>query len=252
MIKFTSEDIFLVTGSSSGIGKSVALKLNELGSKVIAVSRSPEALKVLQNTSAYPHNFFFEIINLSSEIEKLSERVLELSSRYGRLRGIVLSAGEQQILPLRSLTPKKAKELFDINYFANIALCKGFCDRRAHREKDSSVVFISSIASVTGNAGIINYSASKGAINSAVKALAVELAKDNIRVNAVLPGFVKTGIIDKWRDIYTHEYLEQLEKEYPLGIGQPEYVADLVVFLLSDCSRWITGGNIIIDGGASL
>lgn len=252
MIEFEANDIFLVTGSTSGIGRSVILMLNELGGKTIAISRNVDALKKLRDHAQNPTAIYPEVMDLTNKQENLHQWVLDLASRYGKLKGAVLSAGEQQITPLRAVNLAKAKDLFDINYFANIALCQGFCDRRANRGEGSSVVFLSSIASITGNAGLMNYSATKGAINSAVKAMAIEMAKEKIRVNAVLPGFVKTGIVDKWRDIYTNEYLDKLDKDYPLGIGKPEYVANMVVFLLSDRAQWITGGNFVVDGGASL
>jgi NAD(P)-dependent dehydrogenase (short-subunit alcohol dehydrogenase family) len=251
MINLNNE-IFLVTGASSGIGRSVALRLNELGGVVIAVARKQQKLSELKTVSRKPDNIFIETKDLSINLDELPQFVLEISKRYGKLKGLILSAGAQEIIPLSAIKIEKAKELFDINFFANMALCKGFCDRRVNAGAGSSILFVSSIASIRGSSGIIIYSATKGAINAAVRSMAVEVSKQKIRVNAVLPGFVKTEMTEEWKEIYNEEYLKGLEAKYPLGIGRPEYLSDLCCFLVSDSSGWITGQCISIDGGSSI
>ncbi len=143
------------------------------------------------------------------------------------------------------------KKLFDINYFAGLALAKGFADRRVI-SGNSSIVYISSIAAVNGDMGQLEYGSSKGAVNSMVKVLALELAKQNIRVNSVMPGFIETEMTGQFGDIYSEKFKTELKEMYPLGPGKPEDVANIIVFLLSDASRWVTGQNIIIDGGRTL
>ncbi len=249
---YTREDIFLVTGATSGIGKGVALSLNNLGATVIAVGRNIDKLNILNDVVSKSENLILEEKDLSKS-EGLDKWIFGLSKKYGKLKGLVLCAGIQQIIPLSSvLSVEKSKELFEINYFSNIQLSKGFCDRRANIGKSSSIVFLSSIASIRGNSGIVGYAASKGAINSAVKSLAIEVARLGIRVNAVLPGFVMTEMIESWQEVYTKEYIENMNKSYPLGIGSVNDVVDPILFLLSDKSRWITGSEIVIDGGGSL
>jgi len=242
----------MVTGASSGIGKAIALKINELGGTVIAVGRNIERLKNIKSSSKYPKNFSVKIRNLSQNLDDLPKWMLEIAKRYGKFKGLILSAGVQQIIPLKVLNTKKAKELFNINYFSNLALCKGFCDKRVSIEKGSSIVIISSIASIKGDKGIINYSASKGAINSAVKSMAIEVAKQGIRVNAVLPGFVITEMTEKWKNIYNEEFIKKMNNKYPLGIGHPADITDFCCFLVSDSAKWITGQSIVVDGGATL
>lgn len=243
--------LFLVTGASSGIGFGTAKKLNTLGAKVIAVGRSEEKLKNLKNSCKYKENLICEIRDLS-EISGLDKWVLELSKKYGRLKGGVLCAGMQQIMPISlSKSIEKSKELFEINYFSSMQIAKGFCDRRVNIGEGSSLVFISSIAAIEGNGGIVSYSASKGAISSAVKSLAKEVSKSRIRVNAVLPGFLQTPMTKSLSNVYTNEYIKRLENEYPLGIGSVEDVVNPIIFLLSSYARWITGENLVVDGGAS-
>ena len=135
--------------------------------------------------------------------------------------------------PVKHLSVEKSKELFDINYFSSMQLAKGFCDRRANIGEGSSIVFLSSIASIRGSRGLVGYAASKGAINSAVKSLAVEVSPLGIRVNAVLPGFVVTEMTKSWSKIYTEEFIEDLDGTYPLGIGTVENVVQPIIFLLS-------------------
>ena len=249
---YTQKDIFLVTGATSGIGKGVVLSLLSQGAKVIAIGRDSKKLASLKSEAINKNNLILEEKDLSN-CDGLDKWILNIAKKYGKVKGLVLSAGIQQITPISSpLSVEKSKELFEINYFSNIQLAKGFCDRRANIGKGSSVVFLSSIASIKGNMGIIGYAASKGAINSAVKSLALEVAKLGIRVNAVLPGFVKTEMILRWKEVYNKKYMEKMNNEYPLGIGKVEDVTGPILFLLSDESKWITGSEIIVDGGASL
>lgn len=245
------KDIFLVTGATSGIGKGVTIALLEKGASVIAAGRSEKKLTLLHK----------EINNNKLSIEKcdlsnsdlLDKWIINLSNKYGKLKGLVLAAGIQQITPISApRSVEKSKKLFEINYFSNIQLAKGFCDRRVNRGKESSVVFLSSIASIRANKGIVSYAASKGAINSAVPSLALEASKQGIRVNAILPGFVITEMTQEWKDIYSEGYIEELNRVYPLGLGSLDDVVKPILFLLSDDSKWVTGTNLIVDGGGSL
>ena len=117
-----------------------------------------------------------------------------------------MSAGLQHIVPLQaSTTDEKTRELFEINYFANIQLAKGFCDRRSHVSGNSAIVFVSSIASIRGSRGLVGYASSKGAVNAAMRSISTEVAPLGIRVNAILPGFVRTNMNEALRHVYTDE-----------------------------------------------
>ncbi len=252
MICFTDEDTFLVTGASSGIGKAVALQLNELGASVILVARNLERLMLTKEQSRSKNNVFVERKDLASEIENHPNFLADVTEKYGKLRGIVLAAGVRHTMPIKAFSIKRAKELFDINFFANLSLVKGFCNSRIYNGAGSSIVLLSSTSAVTGGAGVVVYSASKAAICAAVKSLSLEVAKLGIRVNSVLPGYVHTEMIKTDKYLYNDRFVEEVNKNYPLGMGKPEYIADLICFLLSDKASWITGSNIIIDGGGIL
>ena len=247
-----NKELYLITGGTSGIGKGVVLKLNQLGHFVIVVGRSNDKLELIRQEARYPENILFESKDLSKS-EGLDKWVLNLSKKHGKLKGCVLSAGIQQIMAISSpLSIEKCKELFEVNFFSNMQIAKGFCDRRVNIGKGSSVVFISSIASIRGNSGLVCYAASKGAINSAVKSLAKEVARYGIRVNAILPGFVMTEMIEKWKKVYNEDFIKKIDKEYPLGLGKVEHVVEPILFLLSDEAKWITGCELVVDGGGSL
>ena len=252
MIDFSDKDIFLVTGASSGIGRACSLLLNNLGAAVIAVARRGDKLNELRSGTKKPDLLYPEIKDLSTGIEEHDKWIGTISAKYGRLKGVVLSAGVRHTIPLKAVSYDKMKRLFDVNYFSNIMLAKGFGNAKVNAGKGASIVFVSSISARDGGKGIINYSASKASLLAAVKSLALELSGAGIRVNSVLPGYVETEMLSGDKNLFNDHFIETVNAEYPLGIGKPEWIAQLIVFLLSECASWITGSNIIIDGGASL
>lgn len=251
MIEFNQDNIFLVTGASSGLGKEIVLKLNSLGATVIAVSRSEENLLLLKEIVLKKEQLKIESFDLS-QTDEIQFFIKALVSKYGKLTGIVHSAGVGGVEPLKILSLESAKQMFEINYFSALALAKSFCDKRIFTSAFPSMIFLSSISSMTGNSGLVNYSATKGAINSMVKALAVEQARSGIRINAVAPGFIVTDIVKSSPEVYNEEYFEKVRNEYPLGEGEPNDVASLVAFLASKEAKWITGQIIVVDGGRTL
>ena len=242
---------FLITGASSGIGASIALTLNNLGAKVIAIGRDNDKLSLQKDLSKNRDNF----ITLSkdiSDIDALDKWSLNITKEYGSIDGAVLSAGIQQIAPIKSvLSVENATKLFNINYFGNLQILKGLLDKRAKSKDGSSFIWISSNASIKAQKGLANYSASKSSINTAIKSIALEIAP-KYRINAISPGFVLTPMIEEWSKVYDEEYIKKINGEYPLGIGSVEKITPILCFLLSEDSSWITGQNIIVDGGGSL
>jgi NAD(P)-dependent dehydrogenase (short-subunit alcohol dehydrogenase family) len=223
-----------------------------LGGTVLAVARGQEKLQEARSESVSPGRFHPVSHDLSADLDSLPEFMKSLAEEYGNLRALVHSAGMIQMQPLKGLVIEDARELFDLNYFAALSLAKGFQHRLCNSGAGSSMVFISSISAVGGHKGIINYSASKGAVSAMVRPMALELAAKGIRVNSVVPGHIHTGMAEGVMDSYSAEYREEVEAMYPLGPGRVTDVADLVAFLVSDSARWITGQNIIVDGGRTL
>lgn len=243
--------LILVTGASSGLGFQIASDLLDTGYSVLGVSRN-QTQKVQQLLEKYPERFYFEPLDLIANIDSLPRWLIAQSKQKGRFTGMVHSAGVQQILPLQVNTYKNMLDIFNLNVFAGLALARGIADKRVIDEKGGSFVFISSVASKIGQPGLVNYSASKAALNGAMRAMAKELAPRNIRVNSVLPGFVMTEMIERWKDVYDAAYIEKMNAQYPLGIGLPRDVSNAVCFLLDEKSRWITGSEFDVNGGATL
>jgi len=250
MISFCENDLFLVTGGSSGIGEATVNKIAKCGGKVIAVSSNLNKLEGMKNRSAWSERVFIEQYDLA-DTDSIPEFIYFLVKKYGKIKGFVHAAG---ILKTIYFTSKNNVDIdmFKINYFSGVEISRMFINKKINSGKNSSIVFISSIASIKAFPGAVSYAATKGAINSFVKSLAVEVARKKIRVNAILPGYVKTEMLNELRAIYGDSFIENLHNKYPLGIGEPDDVANVAVFLLSDLAKWITGTCIIVDGGGSL
>jgi NAD(P)-dependent dehydrogenase (short-subunit alcohol dehydrogenase family) len=132
---------------------------------------------------------------------------------------------------------------------AGFELAKILSKKKYSHEQGSSFVFISSVMGILGQKGKVGYCCSKGAVITGCKAMALELAPKNIRVNCVLPGVVKTEMTEKLFKIIPQESKDNIIAMHPLGLGTPDDIANACVFLLSDASRWVTGANLLVDGG---
>jgi NAD(P)-dependent dehydrogenase (short-subunit alcohol dehydrogenase family) len=250
MIHFEPQQRFLITGASSGLGRAIALQLSDLGATVIVLARTESKLISLKEETIHPENIIAVPFDLSN-LDDIASMIKSLVATHGKLTGLVHSAGIGGVEPLKALSLESAKALFDLNYFAGLMLTKTFCDKRIY-QANPSIVLLSSISSLSGNAGLSNYSASKGAINAMVRSVAVEHARNGIRINAVSPGFIVTDIIQHSPEVYNETFFEQIRQEYPLGEGYPNDIATMVSFLLSKQARWITGQNFVVDGGRTL
>ena len=151
--------------------------------------------------------------------------------------------------PLKMLKNKSLDEVMQLNLFSPINITRILNGRGIFNEIGGSIIFISSIVGLLGQPGKVGYGASKGALISASKSLALELASKKIRVNSVLPAMVKTEMSINLLEKLPDDAKIKIEDMHPLGIGSPDDVANAVVFLLSDLSKWITGTSMIVDGG---
>lgn len=177
------------------------------------------------------------------------EQLKEAVSQTEPLDGIVFSAGINEFVPVKYVKQEKIDKLFQTNYFSQLILLQMLLKKKLVN-KGASIVFISSVSSEMGIPGTLLYASSKGAINSAVRVLASELSPRNIRVNAILPGIVRTEML-AGTNVSEEQFTEQ-EEQYPLGLGTPEDVGYAVIYHLSDASRWLTGQSMVLDGGLSL
>jgi NAD(P)-dependent dehydrogenase (short-subunit alcohol dehydrogenase family) len=236
----------LITGASSGIGRETAILLSELQARLVLVGRNTERLQAThQHLQGEGHRV--EPFDLSA-LAEIPGWIKRLTAETGPLAGLVHSAGIQNSLPLRVLSPGKLEEVFRINVSAAVMLAKGFRQKGCCRP-DSSIVFVSSSTGLAGRPGIAAYSASKGALNALARTLAMELAPERIRVNCVAPGLVRTEMLEQVRDWLPPEQFAALEAQHPLGLGTARDVAHAIAFLLADTARWVTGTTLVVDGG---
>lgn len=248
MINFKKEDIFLITGGSSGIGKATALKLVELGASVVISGRNKERLEEVKNQASNPECVFIEVKELLEDIGALPEWVKGIAKKYGKLKGLLPFAGVSNVRPLSLIDYESSVEVMNIHYFVPLMLIKGFADRRANTGNNCSIVVMSSTSRYAGGRGSVEYASAKAAITASIRNIANELYHKNIRVNSVSPGFINTPLVEK--SLKDGEI--NVKNSFNKMCGEPEYVANLVAFLVSDEARWINGDDIIIEGGTTL
>lgn len=239
---FTLENkVILVTGASSGIGRSIAIACSKMGALVIACGRNEQRLDdTLKMMVSGNH---VKVICDLTDAKLLESMVATLPN----LNGVVHCAGIGQRVLCRQLTSANVDDVMNNNFKAPIMLQSELLKQRKIG-KASSIIFLASIASWLPSVGNAVYSASKGAIISYAQCLSLELAPRQIRVNCISPGMVWTDFVRHGG--ITESQLKEDESKYPLGrYGIPEDIAYLAIYLLSDVSCWMTGTNVKISGG---
>lgn len=233
----------LITGASSGIGKATTIMCAALGARCVISGRDIERLdSVLQLLDGEGHLLISADISEQDGIKKITDECPNLD-------GIIHSAGIMQLLPYRAISPNAFEKIMKINLYAPFYLSQALLKKKKVNNK-AAITFISSISgNLIGSKGNLMYSASKSAVNGIIKVLALELAEKKIRVNSVSAGMVRTEMWINENMAVSEEQLAKDEEKYPLGHGQPDDIAGIAVFLVSDAAKWITGSTIVADGG---
>lgn len=236
----------LITGASSGVGRELAIYLSKTH-RLILNGRNEEELWKTRDKCQVPPLIWVYDLSKSKDIEDdlaawIKEKELIISS-------FVHCAGVMKMVPLRGITEETMAHVFAVNTISPALIVKTLMSRKVNSKQLKSVVFISSNVSNRGATAFSMYGASKAALDGLMRNLAVELAPD-VRINSVLPGGM---ITEMTKDIFADKKRKAgIEKYYPLGIGQPEDIAPVVGFLLSEESKWITGQQVTVDGGRSI
>lgn len=232
----------LVTGASSGIGRATAIECSKLGATIIILGRNSERLQDTFDQLETPASMQFAL-DLTNE-----EKVKDLISKLPKLDGLVNAAGVASTTLFQFATPEKIRNIFDVNFFAPVEFTRLLLKKKLIN-KGGSIVFFSSVdGPINVHIGNSAYSATKSALASIARGMAVELAAKGIRVNYLMPGQTETPLIHG--ESITQEQLEQDMKSYPLGrYGRPEEIAYGAIYFLSDASTFTTGTGLVIDGG---
>ncbi len=238
----------IVTGSSRGIGKAIALKLAENGANVVInypIDSEEEGAKLVVEEIKKMGRDALAIKADVSNSEDVSKLVKEVSDYFTSIDILVNNAGITRDTLLMRMKDEDWDKVMDVNLRGTF-LCTKLVSKKMMKQKSGKIVNIASVIGIMGNAGQANYSASKAGVIGLTKSTAKELASRGINVNAVAPGFIQTEMTEKLGD----ELVESYSKSIPLGsLGTSEDVANAVFFLCSEESKYITGQTINVDGG---
>ena len=234
---------FVVTGASSGMGKQIATELATAGGKVLTIARRAERLEEL--ASHYPENILPGAVDVCDG-EALEKVISQFVAQHGKLNGAVHAAGIFASTPLRTYDEDTAKKIMDVSFWAGIRLIQIVNKKKLSVEGCSSVLF-SSVSAAIGEKSNFAYSAAKMALQAAVRSLMKEIYTRKNRINTISPGWVRTEMTSK--DVEDPLIMPKFFNWHLLGLGEPDYVSGMVLFLLSDRAHWITGTDIVVDGG---
>ena len=231
----------IITGASGGIGNSIVEKLNEVDANVLASGTKIEKLEELKNRFNKIKILKFDI----SQSDKIEDFIEDASKELGGLDCIINNAGiTQDNLAIR-MSIEEWKKVIEVNLTSTFLMSK-FAIKKMLKNKKGKIVNITSVVGHTGNLGQANYTASKAGIVAMSKSLAIEYAKKNININCISPGFIKTAMTDKLDDKFKETIISKIPSA---RLGEPDDIANAVLFLCSNHSRYINGETLHVNGG---
>jgi NAD(P)-dependent dehydrogenase (short-subunit alcohol dehydrogenase family) len=239
-----SDKKIFISGASSGIGRVLSRDISQHNAELHLTARNEDRLnETILLCKQGTANSYRADLSSSSDMQQLTDSLPVLD-------GIILNAGVVEYLPVKLISEKKLRDVFSVNFDANVLLVQQLLKKKKIAA-GASIIIISSISAHLGVPGTALYAASKAALIAFAKVLASELAPRKIRVNTISPGIVKTAAIVDNNQL-SDAAMQEAEKAYPLGYGTAEDITGQVVYLLSDQARWMTGTDIVMDGGFML
>ena len=245
-VKFDfSNKNFIVTGASSGMGRQVVVELAAAGANVLAIARRENELLTLQEL--YPDRISLAAIDVC-DYGNLEIEIREFVEKFGKLSGAVHAAGIVNYTAFKMYDEIDAKKIYEVSFWGGIKFIQ-ICAKTKLANKGASFVLFSSTGSYNAARGMFAYASAKAAVRVAVRSIAKEICKNQQRINTVSPGWVKsnmTNVLNETKDI---KDIKDIKDSHLLGVGEAEDVSGVVLFLLSDRADWITGTDIVVDGG---
>lgn len=239
------KSVTLVVGGGNGIGQRTAELLLDLGDYVYIADKFVDFWQ-----HSGKSNLSYKQLDVLDSLS-INDLAKCLKQHGYSLTGLVYSVGVALTKPLISMKPPEYYRLIELNALAFFTLFNSLYINDLFSKNGASVIAVSSVVASIGARGKIGYAASKGAIDAAIKSLALEYADQKIRFNSVAPGTVRTNMFERLVQSIGSDAVQNLAMEYPLNMGDPDDVAESIVFLLSDMAMWITGNVVINDGGLS-
>ena len=244
----TAASHVLLTGASSGIGRTIAIALSQSHSLILC-GRDQARLEETRQACAGPARHLTWAFDLNDVAALDGALPAFLSKHQVTVNAFIHCAASLIVLPIRSITLAQSTATMNVNVLSAMEIVRLLMRKQVNQRRLGSIVFISSIASQFGAKGFTAYGASKAALDGLMKSLAVELAPE-VRVNSVLPGTVRTAMTQTMFD--DPDTATRLGRDYPLGLGTPTDISNAVSFLISDKASWITGQQLVVDGGRTV
>lgn len=242
------DKVIIVTGASSGIGAQCAIDCSKMGARMVLIARNVERL---QHTLSLLDGCGHMVVpfDLSSS-DGFKDMVKNVVSKVGKINGVVNCAGMSSVTPLKLVTEELLEQFFQTNVFSAINLSREVT-RMGNYDKEAgcSIILFASVMGLVGEKCKTLYSATKGALIAASRSMACELAKNKVRVNVVSPGAIETPINAKLPHMADPELRKKLEEQHLLGLGKCSDISNACIYLLCDAARWVTGQNLVVDGG---
>lgn len=235
----------LVTGGTTGIGLEVVRLLDEQGAVVVLGGRDADKNKyVLESLAGNNH---ISLVMDASDTAQIESKLQDCLNQHGPIDGFVHCIGVRSRRPLNLLKTDHVLEILQTNFFSFLEITR-VLSKKKNNSGRLSIVGISSVSSQTATATLTAYASSKAALESSVRCLSKELAPKGVRLNTVIPSQINTSAYQNYLEQQPYKIDKALERQY-LGLGEPRQIAEVIAFLLSDASSFITGSSIPVDGG---